>query len=112
MIDTSVRRSVMESIGNLSGKRRQFAEEFKADAVALVLEEGRSMADVARSLDMTYQTLGNWVRQAKTDRGERAGLTSEEKKELAALRKKCRQLEMERDLLKRAAAFFAKESQS
>ena len=57
MIDTSVRRSVMESIGNSSGKRRQFTEEFKADAVALVLDGGRSMADVARSLDVTYQTL-------------------------------------------------------
>ena len=90
--------------------RRSFTDEFKRDAVALVIDEGRRVIDVARSLGVGEGTLGNWVRQARVDRGERAGLTTSEKTELAELRKENARLRMERDLLKRATAFWVKES--
>jgi transposase len=90
--------------------RRSFTEEFKRDAVSLVLDEARRIVDVASSLGIGDGTLGNWVRQARTDRGEREGLTTEEKAELARLRKENARLRMERDLLKRATAFWVKES--
>ena len=76
--------------------------------MALVLDEDRTIADVARSLGIGESNLGNWVRQARIDRGEREGLTTSEKAELAKLRKENAQLRMERDLLKRATAFWVK----
>ncbi len=90
--------------------RRSFTDEFKRDAVGLVIDEGRRVIDVARSLGVGEGTLGNWVRQARVDRGERAGLTTSEKAELAELRRENARLRMERDLLKRATAFWVKES--
>ena len=92
-------------------QRRSFSPEFKAGAVKLVLQEGKSVAKVARDLDLTETALRKWVEQAKTDRGQGkpGALTSEERTELSQLRKRVRQLEMERELLKNAAAFFAKE---
>ena len=88
--------------------RRQFTDEFMAGAVRLVLEEGKTIGAVARELDLTPSALSNWVRQAQADRTKgRTGLTTEERTELAALRKENRQLRMERDILKKAAAFFA-----
>ena len=90
--------------------RRSFTDEFKRDAVALVIDEGRTVVDVARSLGVGEGTLGNWVRQARVDRGERAGVTTSERTELAELRKENARLRMERDLLKRATAFWVKES--
>ena len=91
-------------------RRRSFSEEFKRDAVALVLEEDRSIADVARSLGIGETNLGNWVRQARIDRGEREGLTTSERAELVELRREVSRLRMERELLKRATAFWVKES--
>jgi transposase len=91
-------------------RRRSFSEEFKRDAVALVLEEDRSIADVARSLGVGETNLGNWVRQARVDRGEREGLTTSERAELVELRREVSRLRMERELLKRATAFWVKES--
>ena len=99
--------SVMEE---RSRSRRSFTDEFKRDAVALVIDEGRTVVDVARSLGVGEGTLGNWVRQARVDRGERAGVTTSERTELAELRKENARLRMERDLLKRATAFWVKES--
>ena len=88
--------------------RRQFSDEFRAGAVRLVLDEGKTIGAVARELDLTPSALSNWVRQAQADRTKgRTGLTTEERTELAALRKENRQLRMERDILKKAAAFFA-----
>jgi transposase len=89
--------------------RRQFSEEFRAGAVRLVLDEGKTIGAVARELDLTPSALGNWVRHAQADRTKgRTGLTTEERAELATLRKENRELRMERDILKKAAAFFAK----
>lgn len=90
--------------------RRSFTDEFKRDAVAMVLDEGHKIVDVARRIGVGEGTLGSWVRQERTDRGERSGLTTSEKAELAELRKENARLRMERDLLKRATAFWVKES--
>jgi transposase len=91
--------------------RRQFTDEFKAGAVKLVLDEGKSVAEVARNLDLTASALRTWVEQARADRtGGKTGLTTEERAELARLRKENRELKMERELLKKWAAFFAKEN--
>ena len=92
-------------------ERRQFTDEFRAGAVRLVLDEGKSLAQVAKELDLTPSALSNWVKQARADRdGGQSGLTTEEREELARLRKENRELKMERELLKKCAAFFAKES--
>jgi transposase len=93
-------------------ERRQFTDEFKAGAVALVLDQGKSIPDVARDLDLSDSALRSWVERARADRGKgRPGvLASVERDELARLRKENRELRMERDILKKAAAFFAKES--
>ena len=89
--------------------RRQFSDEFRAGAVRLVLDEGKTVGAVARELDLTPSALGQWVRQAQADRTKgRTGLTTEERAELAQLRRDNRELRMERDILKKAAAFFAK----
>ena len=90
--------------------RRSFPAEFMADAVVLVLEEGRTVASVARAVGVGESNLGNWVRQARVECGERDGLTAAERSELARLRRENAQLRIERDLLKRATAFWVKES--
>jgi len=91
--------------------RRAFTPEFKDGAVKLVLDQGKSIAEVARDLDLTASALGGWVKQARADRSKgKTGLTTAEREELARLRKENRELKWERDILKKAAAFFAKES--
>ncbi len=89
--------------------RRSFTDEFKAGAVRLVLDEGKSITSVARDLDLTVSSLRSWVERARADRGQgRPGaLTTEERQELARLRKENRTLRMERDILKGATALFA-----
>jgi len=91
-------------------KRRKFTPEQKADAVRLVREVG-TVAQVARDLDLTETALARWVRQAKIDEGngKKGTLTTDERKELQRLRRENLTLQMERDFLKKAAAFFAKE---
>ena len=89
--------------------RRQFTDEFKAGAVRLVLDEGKPVGAAARDLDLTETALREWVRRAQADRTKgRTGLTTAERDELARLRKENRELRTERDILKKAAAFFAK----
>jgi transposase len=91
--------------------RRSFTDEYKASAVRLVLDEGKTVAQVARDLDLTASVLGTWVKHGQADRTKgKTGLTTAEREELAKLRKENRELRMERDILKKAAAFFAKES--
>ena len=85
--------------------RRQFSDEFMVGAVRLVLDEGKTVGAVARELDLTPSALAGWVRQARADRTKgKTGLTTEERAELSTLRKENRQLRMERDILKKAAA--------
>jgi transposase-like protein len=100
----------MEEQSSASRPRRSFTAEFKRDAVAMVLDDERSIADVAKALGIGETNLGNWVRQERIDRGERAGVTSSERAELVELRRENARLRMERDLLKRATAFWVKES--
>lgn len=94
-----------------SSSRPRYGSEFKKDAASLVIDEQRTIADVAKSLGLVEQTLGNWVRQERIDRGDKAGLTTDERAELTRLRRENAQLTMERDLLKRATAFWVKESE-
>jgi transposase len=91
--------------------RRQFTEEFKAGAVRLVIEEGKTVGAVARELDLTASALAGWVRAGQAERTKgKSGLMKEEREELARLRKEVRILAEEREILKKAAAFFAKHS--
>jgi transposase len=84
-------------------KRRAFTKEFKAQAVRLVRESGKSIGAVARELDLTETALRSWVRQAEIDagRGAPGALTTEEREELGRLRRENRTLRMERDILKK-----------
>ena len=92
-------------------KRREYTDEFKAGAVRLVLDEGKRVAEVARDLGLTPSSLRTWVVQARADRtGGKTGLTTDERAELAALRKELRVVKTERDILGKAVAFFAKEN--
>ena len=92
-------------------RRRSFTKEQKADAVRMVREVG-NLAQVARDLGLSDTVLRNWVRQAEVDEGHgpSGALTTEEREELKQLRRDVRTLKMERDFLKKATAFFAKES--
>ena len=92
------------------GRGGSFTEEFKAGAVRLVLDEGKTVGAVARDLDLTASALRQLGRAGagRSDARARPGLTTEEREELARLRKENRELRMERDILKKAAAFFAK----
>src|SRR5882762_965851 len=90
--------------------RRQFDDDFKAQAVRLVLDEGKSVGSVARDLDLTETALREWVNRTRADRTHgKTGLTTAEREELARLRKENRILREEREILKKAAAFFATE---
>jgi transposase len=81
--------------------RRRFTDEFKQQAVRLVLDEGKSVTAVARELDLVASALGQWVKQARADRSKgRTGLTTAEREELVRLRKALRIAEEERDILK------------
>ena len=87
-------------------KPRTFTAEFKAEAVRLVLAEGRTATQVARDLDLTHSVLCGWIRQAQIDggKGPPGALTSAERERLRELEKENRILRMERDLLKKATA--------
>jgi transposase-like protein len=94
-------------------KRRSFDAHFKAEAVRLCQVGERSVGQVARDLDLTETSLREWVRQAEVDavNGSPDTLATAEREELGRLRKQVKRLEMEREILKKAAAFFAKESE-
>ena len=90
--------------------RRSFTPEFKADIVERCLSGDRSVGQVAKDFDLTETAVREWVRQAEVDAGRRDGLTSTEREELSHLRRENRRLQADVDLLKRATAFFAKET--
>jgi len=93
-------------------KRRKFTDEFKAETVKLIHESGKSISAVARELDLTESAIRHWVKQAEIDAGQGppGALTTEEREEFRRLRRENRELRMEREILKKATAFFAKES--
>ena len=101
--------SRMSKAGHGRRPRRQFSDEFKDGAVRLVLDEGKTVGAVARELDLTPSALGFWVRQAQAERTKgKSGLLKEEREELTRLRREVRELRLERDLLKKVSALFAK----
>ena len=89
---------------------RPHPPEFRARAVALARERAKPLDQLAKDLGISSSCLRNWVRQADVDQGRREGMTSEERAELVKLRREKRTLEMEVEILKRAAAYFAKEN--
>jgi transposase len=93
-------------------KRRKFTAEFKADAVRLCTTGGKTIAEVTKQFDLTETALREWVRRAAIDAasGPADALTTAERLELTELRKRVKRLEMERDILKKATSFFAREN--
>lgn len=92
------------------GRPSKYPPEYRRDAVAMVLDEERQIADVARSLGINDGTLGNWVGKEREAREQGSALNADERAELAELRAQVGELRMERDLLKRSLAFWVKES--
>ena len=90
--------------------RPPYPEEFRREAVELVRLNEKPLVQIAKDLGVSDMTLRNWIKQADVDAGKRAGLTSDEREELRALRRENRTLRMEREILKKAAAFFARET--
>ena len=93
-------------------KRRSFTKEFKAETVRLCKVGDRTIAQVAKDLDLTEGSVREWVKRADIDagKGPEGALTTAEREELTRLRREVKRLEMEREILKKATAFFAKES--
>jgi transposase len=95
----------------MGSTRRKFTPEFKAEAVELLINSGKPIAEIARDLGISGGTLGNWVKAAKK-RGDfrEKPLEIDERARLKELEEENRRLKMEREILKKAAAWFAKES--
>jgi transposase len=90
--------------------RPPYPPEFRREALELIKLSGKSVSQVAKDLGVSEQTLWNWRRQARVDAGEQEGLSTDEREELRRLRKENRTLQMEKEILKKAAVFFAKET--
>ena len=93
--------------------RKQYSKEFKLDAVSLVLDQGFSRREAASSLDINAQMLGRWVREQQAEDGQAFrgnGKLTPEQEEIRKLKTQVKRLEMERDILKNATAFFAAET--
>ncbi|GFM21082.1 transposase IS3/IS911 family protein [Mycobacterium sp. PO1] len=93
----------------MSGKRKKYTREFREQAARLVIETGRPIAHVAAEIGVGEQLLGRWVRQARDDDDNGAVLDADERAELERLRKENAELRLDRQFLKKAAAFFASE---
>ena len=93
----------------MPGPTPHYPPEFKREAVQLYRSSGESISKVAEELGVSTESLRRWVKQHEIDEGERAGLTTEEREELRRLRQENRTHKQERDFLKKAAVFFARE---
>jgi transposase len=99
--------SIMGNAEEQRRARRSFTDDYKREVVELYRTSDKTIAQIARDLDLSETALRRWVAQAEVDAGHREGLTTAERAELAQLRKEVRVLREERDILKRATAFFA-----
>ena len=93
----------------MPGATPRYTSEFKAEAVRLVRSTDKPASQIARELGVSDKALRNWVKQTEIDQGEREGLTTEEREELSKLRKEVKVLRQEREILKKATVFFARE---
>ena len=102
----------MDDVETGGGRRRRFSAEYKAEAVGLVYESGKSIGVIAREPGLGETALRRWVQQAEMDsgRGPRGTLTTSEREELGQLQRENQRLRMERETLKQATAFFARKS--
>ncbi len=89
-----------------------YSGEFRDEAVRLVKSSGKPVSQIAQDLGVSYESLKHWIKQSEIDRGNRHGLTTDEREELRRLRRENRVLQQEREILRKAAAFFARESES
>jgi len=89
--------------------RPPYPPEFKEEAVRLMRSSGKPLAQISRDLDVAEQTLRNWRKQEEIDEGEREGLSTDEREELGRLKRRVRVLEQEKEVLRKATAFFARE---
>ncbi|TMM17819.1 MAG: transposase [Actinobacteria bacterium] len=94
----------------MSPSKQPYPPEFRREALELLRLSDKPVSQIAKDLGVSEQTLYVWRRQAQIAEGRREGLTSEEREELRRLRKENRTLQMEKDILKKAAAFFARET--
>jgi transposase-like protein len=96
----------------MARERRKFTQEFKSEVIGLIKQSDKTVAQVARDLDLTESSVHTWVKQYDIDAGKGpiGALTTAERGELTQLRRRVRELQMERDILKKATAFFARES--
>lgn len=94
-------------------RRKKYSKEFKLDAISLVVDQGYTQKDAGRSLDINPTMLGRWIRESRSEDGQAFrgnGKLTPEQEELRNLRTQVKQLEMEKDILKKATVFFAKET--
>jgi transposase-like protein len=114
-VDSTKGAKMREELFMARRKRRKFTPEFKAEAVRLTRIGDRTTAQVAVDLDLTETALREWIKRADADadagKGSPETLTTAEREELTRLRRDNKRLQMERDILKAAATFFAKESE-
>jgi transposase len=89
--------------------RPPYPQEFREEAVRLVRSTGRPVSEVARELGVSAESLRNWVKQTEIDYGEREGLATDEQEELRRLRREVKTLRQEKEILRKATAFFARE---
>lgn len=94
-------------------KRKKYSKEFKLDAIALVVDQNYSQAEAARNLDVNPNMLGRWIKESDNDDGHAFrgnGKLTPEQEEIRSLKAQVKRLEMEREILKKATVFFAKET--
>jgi transposase-like protein len=113
LVDTEEEGKIPRGVPMEKRARRKFTTEYKAEVVRLVRDSGKSLGQVSRELGLTESAVRHWVSQSAIDAsgGGTGALTTAERAELVALRREARTLRMEREILKKAAAFFAKENQ-